>query len=128
MRIRLIIAAATTVAAVTACGGAGAPSSNSSSTSSSATGASPEVSHSVAIKNFAYSPASLTVVVGTTVTWTNSDPTPHTTTADTSAPMSWDSGNLTSGQSYAVTFSKPGTYAFHCSIHNYMTGTIKVTG
>jgi len=42
--------------------------------------------------------------------------------------MSWDSGNLTSGQSYAVTFSKPGTYAFHCSIHNYMTGTIKVTG
>jgi len=66
------------------------------------------------------------VSTGATVTWTNSDPTTHTTTSDKADTQQWDSGNLMPNASYAVTFTKPGTYAFHCDIHNYMTGTITV--
>ncbi len=82
----------------------------------------------VSIKGFAFGPANLHVGTGTTVTWTNTDPTTHTTTADTSDAQPWDSGNLSANTSYAVTFTKPGTYSYHCEIHNYMTGTIIVGG
>lgn len=84
--------------------------------------------NAVTIKGFAFGPGSLHVSAGTTVTWTNSDPTMHTTTADKSDAQAWDSGNLSPNTSYAVTFAKPGVYSYHCDIHNYMTGTIVVGG
>lgn len=83
----------------------------------------PPVSNSVSIANMAFSPATLTVTAGTTVTWTNSDGMAHTVTADNS---SFDSGNMAMGAKYSKVFSTPGTYAYHCIIHPEMKGTVIV--
>lgn len=77
----------------------------------------------VAIKDFAFKPASLTVAVGGAVTFRNDDSAAHTATAD---DKSWDSKNLAQGKTFAYTFAKAGTVKYHCDIHQYMTGTIIV--
>jgi plastocyanin len=73
----------------------------------------------------AYGANPLVVATGTTVTWVNNDGIPHTATSDTGV---WDSGILSSGQSFAFTFAQPGTYPYHCAIHGAasMSGTIVV--
>ena len=81
----------------------------------------------VSIKNFAFNPPNMTVAPGTTLTWVNNDQVPHTATATNPAGV-FDSGTLQPGQSYSFTFNKPGTYAYHCAIHPYMTGTVTVSG
>jgi plastocyanin len=94
-------------------------------TSTSAPGGSPAASaNAVDIQNFAFSPDTLSIPAGTTVTWTNLDSATHTVTADDGA---FDSGNLPTSQTYSFTFDTPGTYTYHCSIHTYMTATITVT-
>lgn len=80
-------------------------------------------SNAVQIKNFSFTPANLTVKVGQKVTWTNQDNVGHSATADDN---SFDTGVLAQGQSGSVTFSKPGTYTYHCSVHPNMHGTIIV--
>jgi plastocyanin len=82
--------------------------------------------NSVAIKNFAFDPPVLTVKAGTAVTWVNNDAATHTIVSDTGSPQSFSSDSLSTGASYAFTFSRPGTYTYHCSIHPSMTGTITV--
>jgi plastocyanin len=69
----------------------------------------------------------LTIAPGTTVTWTNQDDMPHTTTSDTGL---WDSGLMQPGQSYSFQFTGGGTFPYHCQIHGEasMSGTIQVTG
>jgi manganese oxidase len=79
----------------------------------------------VSIKNFAFNPPNATVAPGTTVTWVNNDQTAHTATANDGA---FDSGTLQPGKSYSFKFDKPGTYAYHCEIHPYMTATVTVSG
>lgn len=79
--------------------------------------------NSVAISNFAFSPATLTVAVGTKVTWTNNDSVAHTVTADNGA---FGSQSVDSGSTFSFTFTKAGTYTYHCAIHPYMTATITV--
>ncbi len=79
---------------------------------------------SVNIKDFAYIPSTLTVKVGTKVTWTNNDSAPHTVTSDTNALL--NSSTLNSGQSYSYTFTTAGTTNYHCSIHPMMTGSVVV--
>ena len=83
--------------------------------------------NTVAIKNFAFDPSSLTVKSGTVVTWTNQDGTPHTIVSDTGSPVAFSSDPISSGVSYSFTFTQPGTYTYHCSIHPTMKGTIVVT-
>ncbi|HVU68608.1 MAG TPA: cupredoxin family copper-binding protein [Ktedonobacteraceae bacterium] len=78
---------------------------------------------SVAIASLAFSPTSLTVKVGTKVTWTNNDTVAHTVTSDQGA---FDSGTLAVGQSFSFTFTKAGTYHYHCDIHPFMKATITV--
>ncbi len=78
---------------------------------------------SVTIQDFAFGPASISVAVGSTVTWTNQDGTAHTVTADDG---SFDSGNLAQGATFSQTFDTPGTYTYHCAIHSSMIGTITV--
>ena len=78
---------------------------------------------SVTIENFAFDPADLTVSVGDTVTWSNDDSAAHTATADGG---SFDTGTIASGNAKSVTFSKAGTFTYHCSIHATMTGRIVV--
>jgi plastocyanin len=79
--------------------------------------------NSVSIANFAFSPVSLTVKVGTKITWTNNDTVSHTVTADKGA---FNSGPLAPGSTFSFTFTTAGTYSYHCNIHPSMMATIVV--
>ncbi len=87
------------------------------------TGAQGTYTLSVSISGFAFSPASLTAKQNTKVTWTNNDSVTHTVTSDTGL---FDSGNIPAGGTYNYTFSTAGTYAYHCTIHPNMKGTVMV--
>lgn len=79
----------------------------------------------VNISNFAFSPATLTVKKGTTVTWTNNDSVTHTVTSNSDHGPS--SGNLSPGQTYNFTFTDEGTFNYSCTIHPEMHGAVTVT-
>jgi plastocyanin len=79
--------------------------------------------HAVAISGFSYSPATITVDVGDTVTWTNSDAQAHTATANDG---SFDTDAISNGTSRTITFSTSGTFAYHCEFHADMAGTVVV--
>jgi len=79
----------------------------------------------VEIKGFAYNPATVTVKVGDTVTWTQMDGSMHTVTT-VSGPESFDSGLLKQGESFKYTFTKPGTYEYKCTPHPKMRGKVVV--
>jgi plastocyanin len=99
--------------------GAGAVSASASA--SVATKAKPAA---ITIKNFAFKPTPLTVKAGTKITVTNKDGTTHTLTSDTGK---FDAGSIDGGNSASIMVKKPGTYKYHCEIHDFMKGTIKVT-
>ncbi|VVB58222.1 Halocyanin [Candidatus Anstonella stagnisolia] len=77
----------------------------------------------VGISGFAFNPASIEIAKGTTVTWTNKDSVPHSVTSDNGA---FDTGIFQSGGEGSYTFNAPGTYAYHCSVHPSMKGTVVV--
>jgi plastocyanin len=77
----------------------------------------------VEIAGFAFAPDASDVKVGDSVKWTNQDGATHTVTADDGA---FDSGNLAGGKSFSFTFEEAGTFAYHCNIHQSMTGTVVV--
>jgi plastocyanin len=77
----------------------------------------------VSLTGFAFSPAELTIKVGTTVTWTNKDNATHDVKA---IDNSWGSGNMAKGDTFSFTFNQAGTYAYKCSFHANMKGTIIV--
>jgi plastocyanin len=77
----------------------------------------------VNIDNFSFSPATITVKAGTTLTWTNRDDIPHTVVAD---DKSFKSKVLDTGEKFTFTPTKPGTYPYFCSIHPKMTGKLVV--
>ena len=79
--------------------------------------------HAVRISDSTFSPATLTISVGDTVTWRNADDRPHTVTSDDGA---FDSGNLDEGQGFSFTFTEPGTYTYRCDYHPDMRATIVV--
>lgn len=82
---------------------------------------------SVEIQGFAFSPATLKVKVGTKVTWTNRDSAAHTVTADTGDQSGLKSSSLNQGDTYSATFTKIGTFSYHCDFHPSMKGNIEVT-
>jgi amicyanin len=83
----------------------------------------PTGARAVAIANMAFNPASMTIPLGATVTWTNTDPVAHTVTAVGGA---FNSGHLNPGQSFSYRFDKAGTFDYQCTYHPYMKGTIIV--
>jgi plastocyanin len=78
----------------------------------------------VSISGFAFHPASVTVNVGDTVTWTNNDGISHTATADDGS--TFNTGAISSGASASATFNSAGTFAYHCTVHPSMHGTVLV--
>jgi plastocyanin len=91
----------------------------------SATGSpAPVAGDAVSIENFAFAPATLTVRVGSTVTWTNHDEEPHTIAA---SDGSFHSPGMGSQATYSHTFPTAGKFDYICSIHPYMHGTVVVT-
>ncbi|PXA83446.1 amicyanin [Nostoc sp. 3335mG] len=85
----------------------------------------PAKPQNVAIRMFAFSPQVLVVTPGTTVTWTNADEDPHTVTAN---DKSFHSAAMDEDDKYSFTFTKPGEYAYFCSLHPHMTGKVIVKG
>jgi plastocyanin len=83
----------------------------------------PATGATVSIDDFAFSPDTLSVSAGTTVTWVNNDTVPHTVTA---TDGSFDSGNLAPGESFTHTFSSAGSFAYLCNYHPNMTATVVV--
>lgn len=133
MRMRLPLAATMLAAALTltACGG-GSGSDSAASDKGSATTEVPSGNKSaggateVKIADFAFDPADLDVKVGDTVTFTNSDSATHTATSDKAAPKAFDTDKIKGDASAEITFDEAGDYAYYCSIHEYMKGTIHV--
>ncbi len=85
----------------------------------------PPAAGGVTIADNSFTPATLTVTVGSTVTWANSGALPHTVT---DAAGSFDSGILLAAETYSRTFTTAGTFAYLCTIHPEMTGTVTVLG
>ena len=77
----------------------------------------------VKVDNFTFGPATLTVPVGTKVTWTNRDDIPHTVV---STDRVFKSKVLDTDETFSFTFSKPGRYEYFCSVHPRMTGRVVV--
>ena len=77
----------------------------------------------ISAQNFMFSPATITVKTGATVTWVNHDEEPHTIFNDAGL---FRSSALDTNESFSYTFDKPGTYHYLCTIHPRMTGTIIV--
>ena len=77
----------------------------------------------VTIDNFSFGPATVTVAAGTTVNWTNRDDIPHTVVSTGGV---FKSKVVDTDEKFSYTFAKPGSYAYFCSIHPKMTGTIVV--
>lgn len=101
-------AAALAITAIAGCGDSG-----TSRTSATRT---------IAIRDFKYAPAALTVAAGTRVTWRNEDAAPHTATL----PGGFDTGSLQHSGAKTLVMSKPGTYTYVCEFHPFMKGTITV--
>ncbi len=79
----------------------------------------------IVIKNFTFSPETLSVKPGETITVRNEDSVTHTLSSDSGA---FSTGDLSGGSSTTLKApTKPGTYAYRCSIHQFMTGTVVVT-
>ena len=87
------------------------------------TPAPPPPAGGVAVVDFAYRPATLTVTAGASITWVNQGVAPHTVTA---RDGSFDSGLFGSGRQYTRTFPTPGTFPYFCTLHPEMTGTVRV--
>jgi plastocyanin len=79
----------------------------------------------VTIDNFTFTPATLTVNVGTTVTWINRDDIPHTVVS-ASDPRAFKSSALDTDDKFSFTFTKAGVFPYFCSIHPKMTGKVIV--
>jgi plastocyanin len=127
------LAAAAGLVAVATCGGANLqtyatpmPGMSMPTSPSTSGGGDAVATKSVTIKNFAFRPASITVKVGSTVIWTNGDQAPHNVISQNSrGPLR--SATMKKGGTYKYTFRKTGRYAYLCTIHPSMTGTVVVT-
>jgi plastocyanin len=133
MSLRTILMAALVAGATSACGGSGG--GYSTGTNMNAGGGGGGTPGSVTVQDFAFSPSTTTIKAGSAVTWSNVGAATHHPVADAGA---FDIGDLAPAQSGAYgmssgvggmgsfTFSSPGMYSYHCSIHPQMTGTITV--
>jgi len=113
LRIVRVLAMGLVVAACAGSSGDGTPADD---------GAAPASSATITIKDFSFG-AAIALGVGDTVEVTNTDGAAHTWTSTNGL---FDSGNLNRGDSFSFTFSEPGEYAFVCTIHPSMTGTLTV--
>jgi plastocyanin len=77
----------------------------------------------VKIDNFSFGPQTLTVRVGTTVTWTNGDDIPHTSVSTEGV---FKSKVMDTDEKFSYTFTKAGKYPYYCTIHPKMTGEVLV--
>jgi plastocyanin len=122
------------VLALGACGGddtdtTAAPPSTTSTVSAvpaaTASSGQPSGAGGGAIAGFTFMPSPVTVPPGGTVTWTNDDDAAHSI-SDTSPMAAPQSKSLNKGDTFSITYPRPGTYPYVCGIHNYMQGSVEV--
>jgi plastocyanin len=87
-------------------------------------GSPPPTTAAVMIMSNQFTPNTVTITAGGTVTWTNHDAVPHTVTA--AAAGGFDSGTLRQNGTFSNTFASPGTYAYGCDFHPEMVATVIV--
>ena len=75
---------------------------------------------------YSFQPATLSIKMGTQVEWLNTSDAPHTVTSDAAGDFN-STSNITQNQTFKFTFTKAGTFPYHCNIHPYMKATITVT-
>ena len=127
--LRLAVVSAVLMVAI-ACGGSSptSPASPSPMPSPTPTPGAPSAAVAIpvgaeSLGNRAYTPDEVTVAVGTTVIWTNTDSISHTSTSDATG---WNSGIVAPGGQFSFAFQTPGTFQYHCTIHPGMVGTVVV--
>ena len=81
---------------------------------------------SVSIVDNAFSPATVSLSPGGSVTWTRTGANPHTTTSDSSTVWPWDSGILAQNATFNKSFPASGSFPYHCNVHTFMHGTVNV--
>jgi plastocyanin len=86
--------------------------------------ASASVKMTEASERYAFTPATVFVHVGDGVAWTNTTDAPHTVTSDSGSEL--DSSTLNEDATFNHTFNTAGTFAYHCTVHGYMHGTVEV--
>jgi plastocyanin len=77
----------------------------------------------IKIDNFTFEPQTVTIALGTKVTWVNHDDVPHTATSTTKV---FASAALDTDDKFSFVFTKPGTFPYYCAVHPHMTGQIIV--
>jgi plastocyanin len=121
-----VVALVAVAAFVAACGSSSGASNTPAATPATtpaATASGSATTSAVAIQNFTFTPKTLTVSPGTTVTWTNNDSTPHNVMSavsispNSATTSTFASANLNQGQTFSFTFTKKGVYFYECSIH-----------
>jgi plastocyanin len=117
---RTTVAAATLASLVVLATGCSSSGTSSSGSASSA----PASGTAISIKDFKFSPTPLNAKVGDTITVTNQDDTDHELKANDG---SFDAGRFAKGNG-TFTVTNAGTFAYHCDVHDYMTGVIQVAG
>ena len=122
-----VLAAVTVVAAaalLAGCGGGSGGGGANASTPAPASSPGSGSASAITIKDFKFSPATLTVRPGARIAVTNDDSAPHTVTADDG--HSFDTGTLQQGSSKTITAPSTGRFAFHCTVHPFMKGRLVV--
>lgn len=117
-------------------GGNATVSGSATSTNSTTGEPSANMTADVSLEGNNYSPDTVTVMVGGSVTWTHNDgTTAHTVTADDDSfdssptcagPLPIQADCLTDGETFSATFAAVGEFPYHCKIHSGMTGTVRV--
>ena len=79
--------------------------------------------HYIDIQGYAFSPSSITINVGDTIVWTNYDSASHTVTSNDGT---FDSGGISTGNTFSFTFTSAGTFNYYCAPHPNMTGSVTV--
>jgi plastocyanin len=87
-------------------------------------GATASVKITEASERYHFTPATIFVHVGDTVTWTNTTDAPHTVTSNSGSELG--SSTLAQNATYSHTFTATGSFAYHCTVHRYMQGTVRV--
>ncbi len=111
LRVGFAVAAMAASFAVAGCGGG--------------SDASPKVTY-VDVEDFMFRPARIEVPSGGKVVWRNADKAKHTATAKEGSGSQFDTGTVRKGAARGVTFTKRGTFAYVCSFHAFMEGTVEV--
>jgi len=122
-RIRPLAVGLALVMSVTLAACSSSPSATVAGDTSAPNAATPNM---IKISNFAFSPATLTVKVGSKVTWTNEDTATHTVVSDDNG-KTFTSTGIAQNATYSFTFTTAGTFPYHCSVHPQMTAKIVVT-